>query len=204
MKKKVGIMGGTFDPVHHGHLVTAEFVREEFMLDKILFIPVGQPHHKINKNVTGAKDRLNMLHAAVRGNAFFEVCTIEIDREGYTYTVDTLEQLKATLKDTDIYFIVGADVINELTLWKNYEAVFKMCEFIAVMRPGTSKNDYINEILRLSREYNAKIHMVDAPLLDISSTTIRKRVHDGKSIKYLVPSGVEETIKNEGLYMAGY
>ncbi len=200
--KKIGIMGGTFDPVHFGHLIVAEAVREEFQLNRVLFIPVGQPPHKDNLRVSSPEDRYTMLTEAVKSNSSFQVSRIEIDREGYTYTVDTLSQLKAALEpDAKLFFIIGADVIHDLMAWKNFQEVFLLCEFIAVFRPGFDKNGFDGEIERLRNRYMAKIHTVEVPLIDISSTGIRKRVQEGKSVKYLVPENVELIISKKGLYL---
>ena len=200
--EKIGIMGGTFDPVHFGHLIVAEAVREEFQLNRVLFIPVGQPPHKDNSRVSSPEDRYTMLTEAVKSNSSFQVSRIEIDREGYTYTVDTLSQLKAALgPDAKLFFIIGADVIHDLMAWKNFQEVFLLCEFIAVFRPGFDKKGFDGEIERLRKRYMAKIHTVEVPLIDISSTGIRKRVQEGKSVKYLVPENVELIISKKGLYL---
>lgn len=199
--KRIGISGGTFDPVHHGHLIAAETIREEFQLDEIIFIPVGLTPHKNISRVTDAEHRYNMTRLAVETNPYFRVSRMEIDRQGYTYTVDTLSQLKQEYGwDVQLFFIVGADVIRDLLTWRQYEKVFQMCEFIATLRPGFEEKDFIHEIDNLKNRYGARIHIAKMPLIDISSTTIRSKVGNNKSIKYLVPEKVEQYIMEHGLY----
>lgn len=199
--KKIGILGGTFNPVHNGHLIVAEAVREDLRLDRVLFIPAGTPPHKSISEVADANHRYDMVKCAVESNPYFEASHMEIDRLGYTYSIDTLTSLKAlyTVK-TEFYFIIGADVVPELTTWKDYERVFEMCSFIAVFRPGNDRETYNLCIDRLTGIYKANIITIEAPLVDISSTGIRERVMAGKTIKYLVPDCVEKYILDNGLY----
>lgn len=199
--KKIGISGGTFDPIHYGHLVIAEEARETLELEKIIFIPSGNPPHKVGCGVTPAEYRYEMVHRAIGNNPFFEVSAIEIEREGYSYTVDTLNKLRGMYgEDTVLYFITGADVIPELTTWKQFEQIFEMCEFVAALRPGYNKEALIKEIELLKNNYMAKIHIMDTLLIGISSTIIRERVRGNRSIKYLVPEKVEEYIREKRLY----
>jgi len=199
---RIGISGGTFDPIHYGHMIIAEQIRESLELDKVIFIPSGLTPHKDITKVTPAEHRFNMVRAAVQTNSFFEVSRIEIEREGYTYTIDTVRQLNEIYGETArLFFIIGADVIPELLTWKDYEKLFKLCEFIAVLRPGFKKDDIMKEVEYLRSTYLAKIHIVDAPLIDISSTIIREKVKAGKSIKYLVPESVESYIIKNKLYL---
>lgn len=199
--RKIGILGGTFDPIHNGHLLLGQGAMEEMVLDKILFIPSGHPPHKDNGAISTPEHRCRMIEKAIGSNASFHISTVEVERMGYTYTVDTLTQLKEEYgKEVTFYFIVGADVIPDLLTWKDYGRVFKMCEFVAVLRPGTDKTILINEISRLRSEDAAVIHTVDLPLIEISSRDIRRRVAEGKSIRYLVPDAVEAYIKENSLY----
>jgi nicotinate-nucleotide adenylyltransferase len=199
--KKIGISGGTFDPVHYGHLIAAQEIRERLELDKVLFVPVGLPPHKKDHRVTEPEHRYNMVFEAVRSNPFFEVSRIEIDRAGYTYTIDTLLNLKATYgDDTKLFFIIGADVVPELVTWRQFEEVFKLCEFVAVNRPGSQKEDFFESIRYLKEQYSAIIHTIKLPLIEISSTDIRSRVKNDGTIKYLVPECVEKYIYENGLY----
>lgn len=200
--KRIGVSGGTFDPIHYGHLIIAEEAREMMQLDKVIFIPCGNPPHKANCHVTPAEYRYEMVSMAVRGNKFFEVSSMEIDRGGYSYTVETVAQLIEIYgEDTKLFFIIGADVIPELVTWKQFEKLFTMCEFIATLRPGYDKESLYKEIKYLESNYHAKINLLNTPLIEISSTMIRNRVKSGKSVKYLVPYEVEEYIKEKGLYL---
>lgn len=199
--KRIGILGGTFNPIHCGHLIIAESVRESFSLEKVLLIPSGLPPHKPDSEVIDPERRYEMVRRAVNSNPFFEASRVEIDTDGYTYTVNTLQALKKAYgSEAVLYFIIGADIIPELTTWKEYRTVFGLCEFIAVRRPGIDKKSAETAVGRLKSEYAAKINLVDAPLIDISSSEIREKCNAGKSIKYLVAEGVEEYIITEGLY----
>lgn len=199
--RKIGISGGTFDPLHFGHLIIAEEIRESFGLDKVIFIPTGLPPHKDISKVTSAMHRFNMVDIGVKSNPFFEVSSIEIDRPGYTYAIDTLKQLKTRYGDkTNLYFITGADVISGLLTWKDYEEIFKLCEFIAVMRPGFKRTRIFEDVEKMRIKYGAAIQLSEAPLIGISSTIIRNKVKEKKSIKYLVPEPIEDYIYKNGLY----
>jgi nicotinate-nucleotide adenylyltransferase len=198
---RIGISGGTFDPVHIGHLIMAEVIREKLQLDKIIFIPSGRPPHKQGTGVSEACHRLNMVEMAVATNPNFEFSRIEIDREGYTYTVDTLEELQTYYgSEAKLFFIIGSDVLAELVTWKSYEKVFSMCEFIAVRRPCFKEETFPGLLGHLRNDLGAKIHVTDAPLIDISSTAVREKARRGSSIKYLVPENVEKYILENGLY----
>ncbi|HOM02953.1 MAG TPA: nicotinate-nucleotide adenylyltransferase [Acetivibrio sp.] len=200
--KKIGILGGTFDPIHNGHLIMAEIIRGAFELDKVLFIPSGNPPHKKEQTVTDAYHRYNMVCEALKGNSHFEVSRIEVDREGYTYTIDTLGVLNEQYKGiATLYYIIGADVLYDLLTWKDYEKVFKICRFIAALRPGSDIEGFNDRIKYLEDTFSASILAAQIPLIEISSTMIRNRVKEGKSIKYLVPDAVENYIKREGLYL---
>jgi len=200
-EQRLGILGGTFDPIHYGHLVIAEEIRETMGLEKVIFIPSGNPPHKKNIKVTQAIHRYNMVKLAIDSNPYFEVSTIEIEREGYSYTIDTLKQLKQIYgQDTTLFFMTGADVIPELVTWRSFENLFTLCEFVAVLRPGFERESLLEKIEYYKNNYKAIIHIVDAPLIGISSTIIRERVKKGKTIKYLVPESVEKYIKENGLY----
>ena len=203
-EKRIGISGGTFDPVHNGHLIIAEDVREKFNLDRVIFIPSGNPPHKDNSKVTSAEHRYAMLCDSISSNRYFESSRIEMERPGYTYTIDTLTQLKRILDcDSRLFFITGADIIPEFLTWKRYQQVFGMCEFISVLRPGFGENEFVNEIEHLREAYGAKIHLVRAPLIQISSSDIRERIKNGLSVKYLVPEAVEKYIYENRLYAGG-
>lgn len=203
-KRKIGISGGTFDPIHYGHLIVAEEIRESMALDKVIFIPSGDPPHKAGKGVTEVEHRFNMVKLAIETNPHFEASSIEIEREGYSYTADTLSQLKQIYgEETSLFFMTGADVIPQLVNWRNFERLFSLCEFVAVLRPGFARQALLSEIDYLKKNYKAIIHVEDTPLIGISSTIIREHVKKNKSIKYLVPEKVELYIKENNLYKQG-
>ncbi len=201
ISKRIAILGGTFDPVHLGHLIIADEIFEEFRLDSVIFIPSGIPPHKRDRSVTEAHHRYYMLSHAIASNPKFKISQIELERRGYTYTIDTLIQLKESYGEkSELFFITGADVIHDLLTWKDYTSVFSMCEFIAVFRPGFNKQSFFEEIEYLRKEYNVKIHIAESLLIDLSSTAIRERIRLKKSIKYLVPEEIEKYIFENNLY----
>lgn len=200
--KKIGIMGGTFDPIHYAHLATAEFIRDKYNLDKIVFIPSGNPPHK-NIDITSKYDRYNMVLLGTANNENFLVSDIEVKRKSKTYTIDTLREFKQTYPNSKIYFITGADAICDIETWKCVEDNFKLATFIAATRPGTSLVRTQEKIESLIKKYDAKIINVYVPSLDISSTYIRGQLKDKKSIRYLVPENVENYIYKNKLYNNG-
>ncbi len=197
-RKRVGILGGTFDPIHVGHLMMAEAVRNEYHLDKILFIPTGNPPHK-HGDVTSAEHRYMMTMLATCSNPFFEVSDIEMKREGLSYSVDTVRALQREHKDTDYFFIIGTDIVKTIATWERIDELLSICEFIAAQRPGS---DASAETLRaeLGEIGETRIHALATPELEISSTDIRSRVRRGYSIKYVVPPSVEQYIAKYHLY----
>lgn len=199
---KIGILGGTFDPIHYAHLATAEFIRGKYNLDKVIFIPSGNPPHKF-WNITDKQDRFEMVVLATINNENFVVSDMEIKKDGKTYTIDTLRELKRTYPTCELFFITGADAICDIEAWKDVAENFKLATFIAVTRPGISllrAQDYIE---KLENKYNAKIINVYVPSLDISSTYIRDQLNLGKSVRYLIPENVESYIKEKSLYNFG-
>lgn len=199
--KSIAIMGGTFDPIHNGHLVTAEAVRHRFNVDKVIFIPTGQPAHKTDRKVSHNEHRYLMAVLATLRNQNFEVSRVEIDRPGATYTIDTIEELKRLCDpEVRLYFITGADAIHQIMSWKNPERLLAMCDFIAVTRPGYQKNTLFGDIDKVQEKYSAHIHYMEVPALAISSSDIRVRANQGEPIKYLVPQGVEDYIYKFHLY----
>jgi len=199
---KIGIMGGTFDPIHYAHLATAEFIRDNYKLDKILFIPAGAPPHK-KQNITDKYDRYNMVLLSTVNNDDFIVSDIEIKRDEKTYTIDTLRYLKQKYKNTEIYFITGADAICDIETWKDVEGNFKLANFIAATRPGISLLIANEKIKELKDKYSANIETVYVPSLDISSTYIREQLYKNKTVRYLVPDLVQEYIQYKQLYSSG-
>jgi nicotinate-nucleotide adenylyltransferase len=198
--KKIGIMGGTFDPIHYAHLATAEFIRIKYQLDKILFIPSGNPPHKTNRTIIDKYHRYNMVLLSTMTNEKFEVSSIEIDKDEKTYTVDTLRQLNIIYPDSELYFITGADAICDIESWKDVEENFKLATFIAATRPGISLLKAQDKIEKLREKYNANILTIYVPSLDISSTYIREQIKENNSVRYLIPENVEKYIHEKLLY----
>ena len=198
---KIGIMGGTFDPIHLGHLATAEAVRENFSLDEILFIPAARPPHKLEKKVTDEKHRLAMTILATRSNKFFRVSDMELRRTGLSYTLDTMNELHKTFgRSTELFFIIGADSLADLSKWHAARELVEKCHFIATTRPGVDV-DFSAVEKFFGAAAKEHIHRVTTPGLEISSTDIREKVRLGRSIKYLVPEAIEEYIIKEELYL---
>ncbi len=199
--KKIGIMGGTFDPIHIGHLTLAEDIRDKCGLDMVLFIPAGDPPHKDSGSIAKASDRYNMTVLGCRDNALFEVSDIELGRKGKTYSVDTLERLRELYpKDTEFVFITGADSILEIDKWRHPERLFGLCSFAAAARPGYKNKKIAKQIDFLKEKYGAEIDYVESTAIDISSTEIRKSISEGRSVKYVVPDDVIGYIAEKGLY----
>lgn len=203
-KKKIGIMGGTFNPIHNGHLVTAQEALDQFYLDEVIFIPTGNPPHKVEDHLADAEDRYLMTVIATSSNSSFFVSRVEIDREGKSYTIDTVKELRKTYGiDSELFFITGADAILEILSWKDTEETVKLAKFIAATRPGYdfSKIKYLKSTLFSSeKEANDRIFIMEIPALAISSTNIRERVKSFRPINYLVPEGVSNYIHKHRLY----
>lgn len=199
--KRLAIMGGTFDPIHYGHLVAAEAARVEFNLDKVLFVPNRHPPHKKNYIVTGAIHRFQMTVLATITNPHFYVSPIELARPSPSYTIDTIHQIREILTaETEIFFISGADAILDILSWKDAEKLMGMCSFIAATRPGYRLEELSQCLGHLQSKYSHKILCVEVPALAISSTDIRRRVAKNRPIKYLVSESVENYIYKYGLY----
>jgi nicotinate-nucleotide adenylyltransferase len=212
---KLGIFGGTFDPIHWGHLRSAEEVSETFGLDRVYFIPASIPPHKRGQTQTPANDRLNMVRLAVGRNPRFAVSTIELKRAGVSYSVDTLREFASHLKkDDSLHFIIGLDAFREIGTWKDFRELFPLCNFIVTSRPGSKENDPLKgtgvAVKKLfcydSRKRNyrhrsgTRVYFIELTDIAISASEIRALVKQGKSIRYLVPSAVERYIKRRGLY----
>ena len=192
-------MGGTFDPIHLGHLAMAESAREIFELDEVLFIPSARPPHKADKNITPEVHRLMMTFLATQSNEKFQVSPMEIMREGLSYTLDTMNQLEKKFgADTELFFIIGADSMVDLPKWHKAKELVSKVHFIATTRPGVEVD--LEEVKKFFGESAKNIYRIEVPGIDISSTELRERVKVGKSIKYLVPETVEEYILKENLY----
>lgn len=200
--KRIAIMGGTFDPIHIGHLASAEAVRHQFNFDKIFFIPSGTPPHKQGREITSPEHRYLMTELSILSNNFFDVLRIDIDREGFTYTIDTLFDVKKYCdKNAKIFFITGADAIHEIISWKNHVELLNGCNFIAITRPGYDKTSLYGKIEEFTNKYNSSIELFEVPALAISSTDIRNRVKNDSPIKYMVTENVEKYIEKFKLYV---
>jgi len=193
--RRLGVMGGTFDPIHYGHLVTAEEALAQFELEGVLFVPTGLPWMKEHEVVSPAEDRYLMTVIATASNPLFRVSRIEVEREGPTYTIETLRALKAE-EDADLYFITGADAILEIVQWKDRADLFDLARFIAATRPGYDMAGF-----EVPGEMSDAVVVMNIPALAISSTDIRDRVKAGRPIRYLVPEGVKSYIEKAGLYL---
>ncbi len=196
MGRRLGVMGGTFDPIHYGHLVTAEEALVQFTLDEVVFVPTGQPWMKEGREVSPAEDRYLMTVIATASNPRFRVSRTEVEREGPTYTVDTLRALAAENPDSELYFITGADAMFEIFEWKDQDEVLALAHFIAATRPGYDLRRFE------ARESARRLHLsvMNIPALAISSTDVRERTREGRPIRYLVPEGVKSYIEKAGLY----
>lgn len=200
--KNIGIFGGTFNPVHIGHLIAAQEVANQTGLDKIIFMPVGDPPHKRNSEVILPKHRLEMVKLAIENNDKFEICDIEIKRKGKTYTYDTLKELHNIYDDSEIFLIIGFDALRDIDSWKKVSDVFGMAQFIVVNR-GNMESEMLEEIENKREKYDADIRIVSIPDIEVSSTDIRRRAQEGESIKYLVPDNVIEYMQSKNLYRGG-
>ncbi len=187
---RLGILGGTFDPPHNGHLVLAQSALEFLKLDKVIFVPTAIHPHKQHLKTTDSKSRLDMLELALAIDGKFEISNIEINRSGLSYTCETLREFKKLFTAAVFYLIIGGDNISDIETWKNPEDIFTLAEVVAAMRPHS----------RIAGKYKDKIKIIDMPPMDISSTMIREYIKQGKSIKGLVPVGVENYIIENGLY----
>lgn len=201
MKKRVGIMGGTFNPIHLGHLIIAEAAYEAYNLDEVLFVPSGVSYMKDQSEILDAKKRVHMTGLAIEDNPHFALSTIEIDREGNSYSYETLEELKKQNPDVEYYFILGADSLLYLEKWKNPDRLMATCTLLTAVRDDCDEEKIQDAIKYLQDKYDAKIVLLPTPRLDISSTMIRKRVQDGKSIRYMVPDSVIDFIQKHDIYV---
>ena len=198
---RVGIMGGTFNPIHYGHLVTAQEALKQFNLNKVIFIPTGEPPHKTLAKIASAEDRYLMTVIATASNSNFIVSRIEIDKKGKSYTIDTVRELRKKYgKGLSLYFITGADAILEILTWKSTEEIITLCSFIAATRPGYDLSRIEDLTKKLFNKNEGKISIMEVPALAISSTDIRYRIKSGRPINYLLPEGVCNYILKHGLY----
>lgn len=194
-KPRVGVMGGTFDPIHHGHLVAASEAAHRFGLDEVVFVPTGEPWQKAGKKISPAEDRYLMTVIATASNPRFTVSRVDIDRAGPTYTIDTLKDLRAVYPGTELYFITGADALSSIMSWHDWEQMFELAEFVGVTRPGYELTEDM-----LPTEIRERVHLLEIPAMAISSTDCRARAAEGRPVWYLVPDGVVQYIAKHRLY----
>lgn len=191
---KIGIFGGTFDPIHNAHLIIAQYAREEFALDRLLFVPCGNPPHK--KAQTDKQIRFEMTKIAI--GAEFEISDYEVAREEYSYSLSTIKYFKKQYPDDDIFFIIGEDSLSDIGKWHKPQELLKLCKLIVFPRSNKDKLD--EEIQSCNQIFGGNICAISAPVFAISSTEIRERLANGKSVKYMVPEKVMEYIKNNEIY----
>ncbi|GAA4677534.1 nicotinate-nucleotide adenylyltransferase [Gordonia humi] len=204
--RRIGIMGGTFDPIHNGHLVAASEVADRVKLDQVIFVPTGRPWQKEgehasdpSRQVSPAEHRYLMTVVATASNPQFTVSRVDIEREGVTYTVDTLRDLRRALPDDELYFITGADALETILTWHDWEDLFELANFIGVSRPGYELNvEHLTE--HLATRPARALQLIEIPALAISSTDCRVRAAAGRPVWYLVPDGVVQYIAKHGLY----
>ena len=189
-KIRLGVMGGTFDPVHFGHLVAANEAASAFGLDKVIFVPTGESWQK--QTITDSGHRFNMTKLAIAGNSHFDISRVDVDRPGPTYTVDTLRDIKAQHPEAELFFITGADSIAQIGSWKDSEQIWPLAHLVGVTRPGHS--------LEVPKSPHGAVSLLEIPALAISSTDIRARVESGKPIDYLLPASVIDYIQKNNLY----
>lgn len=203
--KRVGIMGGTFDPIHNGHLVAGSEVADIFDLDVVVYVPTGQPWQKRDRSVSPAEDRYLMTVIATASNPRFEVSRADIDRGGDTYTVDTLADMRKEYPDAELFFITGADALDKIVTWRDWESMFDLAHFVGVTRPGYElpgqgeDDDAPNPLQREMDE--GRLSLVEIPAMAISSTDCRERAAAGRPVWYLVPDGVVQYITKHGMYV---
>jgi nicotinate-nucleotide adenylyltransferase len=197
---RLGVMGGTFDPIHYGHLLIAEEARRVFGLDRVEFVTAADPPHKTGRTISPAEHRHAMVVLATASNPFFRASRRELERAGPSYSIDTISEVRAESPGAEIFFITGADAILEILTWHRAAEVIRLCTFVAATRPG-------HDLAALQRvlppEFVAQIRPLKAPGVDISGTQIRERVRRGESTRYLMPEAVEAYIMKEGLYRPG-
>ena len=194
--RRIGIMGGTFDPIHNGHLVAASEVADIFDLEEVVFVPTGEPWQKADRNVSDAEDRYLMTVIATASNPRFHVSRVDVDRPGPTYTVDTLRDMAQLYPGGDLFFITGADALASIMSWRDWEQMFDLAEFVGVTRPGYElAEDMLPDV------HQERTHLIEIPAMAISSTDCRERAADGRPVWYLVPDGVVQYIAKNNMYV---
>ena len=198
---KIGIMGGTFDPIHIGHLLLGEFAYEDFGLDEIWFLPNGNPPHKETADTgTSLEHRIEMIRKAIEGVPHFRLNLHEANTEEHSYTYRTMQEFNQMFPEHEFYFILGADSLFSIEQWKYFREIFPTCTILAAMRDDKDAREMQRQILYLTEKYGARIRLLQAPLLEISSTVIRDRASRGLGVRYMVPDSVAEYIRTNHLY----
>lgn len=203
MRERIGIFGGTFNPVHHGHLILAERAREELAVDRMLLLPSGAPPHKSGPDLAPAEDRLEMVRLATASSEGLGALDLEVRREGTTYTIDTLRELAELHPEATVFFLVGADSIPELITWREWRSLFDLAHFVTLRRPGFDLDTLpstLREVLPVEARRDLERYQLSTPHIEISSTDIRARVRSDRSIRFLVPDAVRDFILQHGLY----
>lgn len=197
---KKAIFGGTFDPIHNGHIHIAYEALYKLYLDKVVFMPTGNPPHKLEKRITDAHLRYEMVNEAIKEENYFDISDYEINKIKPSYTYETLEYFNNKEKNTIWYFLTGVDCLMDIESWKNVDRIFQLCEFIVFNRPGYSIESIMKQKDKIEKIHNSKIIFLDIPLMDISSTRIRKSIKENKNVNYLIPESVYRMIKHLNLY----
>lgn len=197
--QRIGVIGGTFDPIHYGHLAAAEEARVRMNLERVLFVVAGVPPHKLDEEVTPVEHRLAIVSLAIASNPHFEISRVDVDRPGPSYTVDTISLLRKQWgQETEVYFIMGLDSLVELPTWHHPQRLIQLCRLLAVKRPGFETD--MAELEASVPGISSRVEIIDMPEVDISSSDLQQRVRDGLPIKYQVPEEVERYIMEHGLY----
>lgn len=200
---RLGILGGSFDPVHYGHLLLAECCREACRLDDVWFVPAATPPHKQSRPLTPARQRLEMLELATSSHSAFRVCDLELQRRGLSYTVDTLQEIRASEPQAELFLLLGADSLHDLPMWRDPQRICQLATPIAVGRPGhpPPRYDALATVVSAEQLQAMRSQQVEMPLIDLSSSDIRRRVAAGQSIRYRTPAAVEQLIYSQRLYL---
>jgi len=199
-ERKIGILGGTFNPIHNAHLLLAEAAREQFGLDRVIFIPSGCSYMKKDEDIPSGDLRYQMVKLAIEGNPYFTCSRIEIDREGNTYTIDTLKELNNMYPGDEIYLIMGGDTFKQIEYWKDSEEIFKNCIILAAVRDHMSLAEMDKHRQYLQNKFGADVRLLQFHDLDLSSTALRKKIQTGRSVRYLLPEEVIEFARVKNIY----
>lgn len=201
--KKIGIMGGTFNPIHYGHLFLAENAYEQVGLDKVLFMPSKNPPHKEKPVNITEQQRVDMINLAIEDNPHFELSRMELEREGMTYTADTLAILKRENPNTEYYFFVGTDSLFMMQDWRKPQEIFNLCTIVAAGRDNANEEQICRHIKYLEKQFNASIIYIEMPTIQLASCEIRERIAQNRTVRYYMPDSVIEYIKKNELYASG-